>query len=101
MVNPNMDQICSIVCGLGEKNSEGWLMPRTTNNKGASLVAFSLIKVNDARGDGRSLSDIWASQISFNVTLTRLLVLNNYPKALQKMLFNSADIHEKQCNAKY
>ena len=57
MVNPNKDQICSIVCGLREKNREGWLMPRTTNNKGPSLVAFSLIKVvlsavNDARGDG-------------------------------------------------
>ena len=50
-------------------------MPRTTIYKGPSLVAFSLLKVvlsavNDARGDGRSLSDIWASQISFNVTLT-------------------------------
>ena len=57
MVNPNMDQICSIVCGLREIFREGWLMPRTTIYKGPSLVTFSLIKVvlsavNDARGDG-------------------------------------------------
>ena len=80
-------------------------MPRTTIYKGPSLVAFSLIKSSFESmmlGEmGRRLSDIWASQISFNVTLTRLLVLNNYRKAFQKMLFNSADIHEKQCNAKY